>query len=111
NFLDTADVYDRGGAEENLGSALEGVPRESYVLASKCFWPMSDEVNDRGLSRKHVHESARKSLRRLKTDYLDLYQCHRYDPDTPLEEVVLAFSDLVVRGDILYWGVSCWTAA
>jgi voltage-dependent potassium channel beta subunit len=110
NFIDTADIYDRGGAETNLGHALEGVERSTYVLASKCFWPMSEEPNDRGLSRKHVHESLAKSLKRLKTDYLDLYQCHRYDPETPLDEVVLAMSDLVTRGLVLYWGVSCWTA-
>src|SRR5581483_3100307 len=111
NFVDTADVYERGLAETNLGLALEGVPRASYVLATKCYWPMSDDPNDQGLSRKHIHESCARSLRRLKTDYLDLFQCHRYDPAVPLEEVVRAMSDLVARGLTLYWGVSCWSAA
>jgi voltage-dependent potassium channel beta subunit len=111
NFIDTADVYERGLVESNLGYALEGVERSSYVLATKCYWPMSDDANDQGLSRKHVHESCAKSLKRLKTDYVDLYQAHRYDPEVPLEEVVLAMSDLVERGMALYWGVSCWSAA
>ncbi|MBI3726181.1 aldo/keto reductase family protein [bacterium] len=112
NFVDTADIYDHGAAEENLGAALAGVPRHSYVLATKVFWPMTpSDPNDRGLSRKHIHESIARSLSRLKTDYVDLYQCHRYDVDTPVEEVVLAMSDLVTRGLVLYWGVSCWTAA
>ncbi len=111
NFFDTADIYDRGLAEILLGRALQGVRREHLVLASKVFWPMSEDVNDRGLSRKHVFESCHGSLRRLGTDYLDLYQCHRFDPETPLEETVRAMGDLVAQGKILYWGTSMWSAA
>lgn len=108
NLLDTADVYAKGQAEEALGRALEGRTRRHLVLATKCFGTMSDDVNDRGLSRKHIMESCEQSLRRLRTDYIDLYQCHRYDPETPLDEVVAAMSDLVRQGKVLYWGVSCW---
>ncbi|MHC5011948.1 MAG: aldo/keto reductase family protein [Planctomycetota bacterium] len=109
--FDTADVYARGEAERVLGAALAGVRRSDIVLASKCFWPMSDGPNDRGLSRKHVMESAAASLRRLGTDYLDLYQCHRFDPEVPLEETVRAMEDLVRQGKVLHWGVSVWTGA
>jgi len=111
NFLDTADVYARGGAERALGAALEGVPRRSIVLATKSFWPTGEGPNDRGLSRKHVFEALHESLGYLKTGYVDLLQCHRYDPDTPLPEVVRAMGDLIAQGKVLYWGVSCWTAA
>jgi aryl-alcohol dehydrogenase-like predicted oxidoreductase len=111
NFLDTADVYMRGEAERHLGAALEGVPRRSYVLATKSFWPTGEGPNDRGLSRKHVFEALHDSLRNLRTDYVDLLQCHRYDPDTPLPEVVRAMGDLVAQGKVHYWGVSCWTGA
>ncbi len=107
--FDTADVYARGEAERVLGEALRGVDRTSIVLASKCFWPMGSGPNDRGLSRKHVTESVEASLQRLGTDYLDLYQCHRYDTETPLEETVRAFEDLVRHGKVLYWGVSVWS--
>lgn len=110
NLLDTADVYDRGVAESMLAQALEGQRREHVVLASKCYHAMSDQVNDRGLSRKHVVESCHNSLRRLRTDYLDLFQCHRYDPETPLEETVRAMGELIARGKILYWGTSMWSA-
>lgn len=109
NVIDTADVYAKGEAERVLGEILQPVLRSSYVLASKAFWPMSDDVNDRGLSRKHLVESAEKSLRRLRTDYLDLFQCHRWDPETPLVETVRAMGDLIRQGKILYWGVSCWS--
>lgn len=109
--FDTADVYARGEAERVLGEVLDGTPRSDVVLASKCFWPMGDGPNDRGLSRKHVVESVEASLRRLRTDYLDLYQCHRDDPDVPLEEIVRAFEDLVRQGKLLYWGVSVWSGA
>jgi len=108
NLFDTADVYHRGRAELVLGEALEGLPRRALVIASKCFFPMSDDPNDRGLSRKHVFESVEGSLRRLKTEYLDLHQCHRSDPDTPLEETVRAYDDLIRQGKLLYWGVSEW---
>jgi aryl-alcohol dehydrogenase-like predicted oxidoreductase len=109
NFFDTADVYHRGGGEIALGKALAPLRRQDYVLATKAFWPMSENVNDRGLSRKHLMESAHASLKRLGTDYLDLYQCHRFDPETPVEEVVRAMEDLIRQGKVLYFGVSVWT--
>ncbi len=109
-FLDTADVYAGTRAETVLGTALAGVRRESYVLATKVYGPTGEGPNDRGLSRKHVMESAHASLRRLRTDYVDLYQAHRYDAETPLEETLRAFDDLVRAGKVLYVGVSEWTA-
>ncbi|MHC4469952.1 MAG: aldo/keto reductase family protein [Planctomycetota bacterium] len=111
NFFDTADVYSQGEAERVLGEFLADVPRKDVFVASKCFFPTGDGPNDRGLSRKHVVESLHASLGRLGLDYLDLFQCHRHDPDTPLEEVVGTMSDLVRQGKILYWGVSMWSAA
>ena len=110
-LLDTADVYARGEAETVWGDVLKDVKRSNYVLASKAFWPMSDNPNDKGLSRKHLFESIDASLTRLRTDYMDLYQCHRYDSETPLRETVRAMGDLIRAGKTLYWGVSCWTAA
>jgi aryl-alcohol dehydrogenase-like predicted oxidoreductase len=110
NLFDTADVYSNGAGEEALGAALRDIPRRYVVIASKCFFPMSERPNDRGLSRKHVVESVEGSLRRLGTDYIDLYQCHRYDPNTPIEETVRAFADLVRQGKLLHWGVSEWRA-
>lgn len=109
-LFDTADAYAKGEAERRLGAALAGLPRERLVLASKCFFPMSDDPNDRGLSRKHVFASVHGSLRRLDTDHLDLHQCHRDDPSTPLEETVRAYEDLIRMGKVLYWGVSEWSA-
>lgn len=109
-FFDTANVYASGRAEEVVGTALGGYPRSSYVLATKVFHPMGDGPNDRGLSRKHVTEQAHASLRRLGVDYIDLYQCHRYDTTVPLEETCRAFDDLIRRGDVLYWGTSEWSA-
>src|SRR5262245_21896523 len=109
--FDTADVYALGKAEDVLGRALQGVPRKDVVLATKVFWPTGDGPNDRGLSRKHVVESCDASLARLRTSYVDVYQCHRYDPDVPLEETVLAMEDLVRAGKVLYWGVSVWSGA
>lgn len=111
NLFDTADAYERGAAEEALAAALKGRRRDHVVLATKCYFPMTDSPNDRGLSRKHVVESAEASLRRLRTDYVDLYQCHRYDDETPLEETVRAMGELLIRGKILYWGTSMWSAA
>lgn len=109
-FLDTADVYANGAAEEALGTALkQGPSRQNFVIASKCYFPMSEAPNDRGLSRKHIFESVHGSLKRLGTDYLDILQCHRFDPETPVFETVAAFSDLIRQGKILYWGVSEWT--
>ncbi len=113
NFFDLADSYAGGEAERVVGQALRdlGVARQHLVLSSKVFWPMSDDVNDRGLSRKHILESVEGSLRRLGVEYLDLYFCHRFDAATPLDEVVRAMDDLVHQGKILYWGTSVWTAA
>jgi aryl-alcohol dehydrogenase-like predicted oxidoreductase len=108
--FDTADVYAGTRAEEILGRALHGVRRESLVISSKVYWPVGPGPNDIGLSRKHVIESAHGSLRRLQTDYLDLYQAHRYDHETPLEETLRAFDDLVRQGKVLYVGVSEWRA-
>jgi aryl-alcohol dehydrogenase-like predicted oxidoreductase len=110
NFLDTADVYARGKCEEAWGELLQDRKRSSYVLATKVFFPMGNGPNDGGLSRKHVFEECHASLRRLHTDYLDLYQCHRYDENTPLEETVRAMDNLIRQGKILYWGFSEWPA-
>ena len=109
NFFDTADFYARGESEKIMGKALSDLPRERLVLSSKLFWPMSEDINDRGLSRKHIRESVHRSLKRLGTDYLDIYFCHRFDPDTPLEETVRAMDDLIHQGKILYWGTSEWS--
>jgi aryl-alcohol dehydrogenase-like predicted oxidoreductase len=109
NFIDTANVYARGGAEEFLGEVLEGRPRDSYVLATKLFFPMSQ--TDRGLSREQVFKQIDASLRRLRTDYVDLYQCHRYDPETPLEETMEALAEVVCQGKARYLGFSEWTPA
>jgi len=111
NLFDTADVYALGEAERALGDALAELPRHQIVIATKAFFPMSEHPNDRGLSRKHIVESVEASLRRLKTDYLDLHQCHRADPDVPIEETVRAYEDLIRQGKLLYWGVSMWTAS
>ncbi len=109
--FDTADVYAGTKAESVLGDALDGVRRESYELFTKVFWPTGPGQNDRGLSRKHIIESCHASLRRLRTDHIDLYQAHRFDVETPLEETLRAFDDLVRQGKVLYIGVSEWTAA
>jgi voltage-dependent potassium channel beta subunit len=108
--FDTADVYAGTKAEAVLGRALHGVRRESVEIFTKVFWPTGPGVNDRGLSRKHIMESAHASLRRLQTDYIDLYQAHRFDHETPLEETLRAFDDLVRQGKVLYIGVSEWRA-
>jgi len=111
NFLDLADIYSHGKAEEVVGQAIRSVRRSDLVISSKVFWPMSDNVNDRSLSRKHIIESIEKSLRRIGTDYLDIYFCHRFDPETEVEETLRAMDDLVRQGKILYWGTSNWSAA
>ncbi|MGI8887566.1 MAG: aldo/keto reductase, partial [Nocardioidaceae bacterium] len=109
--FDTADVYANTVAESVLGRALEGERRESLSIFTKVYWPTGPGgPNDSGLSRKHIHESVNGSLTRLKTDYLDLYQAHRYDHETPLEETMEAFADVVRQGKALYIGVSEWTA-
>jgi voltage-dependent potassium channel beta subunit len=111
NFFDTADKYRRGLAEEVYGRELKVFRRQDLVLGTKVFLRMSDNVNDRGLSRKHIFEGVHNSLRRLQTDYIDLYQCHEFDPDVELYEVVRSMDDLMRQGKILYWGVSRWPAA
>ncbi len=108
--FDTADVYAGGRAEEVLGRALDGVRRESVEIFTKVYWPMGSGQNDRGLSRKHIVESLNQSLRRLGVDYVDLYQAHRFDHETPLEETLRAFDDMVRSGKALYIGVSEWRA-
>ncbi|HVE99128.1 MAG TPA: aldo/keto reductase family protein [Mycobacteriales bacterium] len=110
-LFDTADVYERGKAEEVLGRVLAGERRSSYVLATKVFGTMGDAPTDRGLSRKHILESCHASLRRLQTDYIDVYQAHRYDEDTPLVETLRAFDDLVRQGKVHYVGISEWSPA
>lgn len=107
NFIDTANVYGRGGAERFLGEALSGRPRHSYVLATKLYFPMSE--TDRGLSRAQILKQIDASLQRLRTDYVDLYQCHRYDSETPLEETMAALSEVVRAGKARYIGFSEWT--
>ncbi|XXY53202.1 aldo/keto reductase family protein [Sorangium sp. So ce269] len=108
--FDTADVYASTRAEEVLGEALAGQRRQGLEICTKVYWPTGPGPNDRGLSRKHIIESIHGSLRRLRTDYVDLYQAHRYDVETPLEETMSAFADLVRQGKVLYIGVSEWTA-
>lgn len=109
-FFDTANVYGRGRAEEVVGGALRTYPRDSYVLATKVYFPMGEGPNDHGLSRKHVFEQCNRSLQRLGVEYIDLYQCHRYDVHTPLEETCQVMDDLIRQGKVLYWGTSEWTA-
>jgi voltage-dependent potassium channel beta subunit len=111
NFFDTANAYEGGKAEEVLGEALKKYPRSSYVVATKVFFPMGDGPNEQGLSRKHILEQCDASLKRLGVEYIDLYQCHRFDPEVPGEETLFALDDLVRQGKILYAGVSEWSAA
>lgn len=111
NFIDVADVYARGEAEKVVGKAIKSFDRSKLVISTKAFWPMSDDVNDRGLSRKHIIESVNKSLKRFDMDYIDIFFCHRYDEESETEETVRAIDDLVHQGKILYWGTSMWTAS
>lgn len=111
NFFDTANVYAKGEAEKVVGETLRAYPRESYVLATKVYGKIGDGPNDRGLSRKHVIESANASLKRLGAEYVDVFYSHRFDTETPLEETLRAFEDLVRQGKVHYVGVSEWTAA
>ena len=108
--FDTADVYAQTKAESVLGKALKGYRRESYELFTKVYWPTGSGKNDRGLSRKHIIESCNASLKRLQTDHIDLYQAHRFDVETPLEETLSAFDDLIRQGKVLYVGFSEWNA-
>jgi voltage-dependent potassium channel beta subunit len=110
NFIDTANVYARGAAESTLGPILAELNRDELVLATKVYFPMADGVNERGLSRKHVRSQIDASLGRLKVEYVDLYQCHRFDTTTPLEETCEMMNDLVRAGKVLYWGTSEWNA-
>jgi voltage-dependent potassium channel beta subunit len=110
NFFDNADIYANGLAEIVLGRALKSIPREALVISSKVFWPTMPGPNGRGLSRKHIVESVNATLKRLGSDYIDLYFCHRFDPDTPIDEIVFTMDTLVRQGKILYWGTSEWRA-
>src|SRR5690606_14650377 len=111
NFFDSANVYERGEAERILARALKEFPRESYCITTKAYGPMGSGPNDRGLSRKHIMEQVHASLKRMELEYVDVFYCHRYDEDTPLDETLRAIDDLVRQGKILYVGVSEWTAA
>jgi voltage-dependent potassium channel beta subunit len=110
NFFDVADVYSGGRAEEALGASVKDLPREALVLSSKVYWHTFAGANGSGLSRKHIMESCHASLKRIGVNYLDLYFCHRYDTETPLDEVVRAMDDLIHQGKVLYWGTSEWRA-
>lgn len=111
NFFDSANVYEQGEGERVMAQALKEYPRESYVITTKAFWPMGEGPNDRGLSRKHVMEQVHASLKRMNLDYVDIFYCHRYDQETPVEETLRAIDDLIRQGKILYAGVSEWSAA
>ena len=109
NFIDTANIYGKGASETFLGEVLKDVPRESYVLATKLYFPMTE--TDSGLSRVQIHKQLNDSLERLQTDYVDLYQCHRYDENTPLAETMIALTEIVQEGKARYIGFSEWNAA
>lgn len=111
NFIDVADIYAYGEAEKVVGKVLKDFDRAKLVISTKAYWPMSQDPNDRGLSRKHIIESVNQSLKRFDVDYIDLFFCHRYDENSETEETVRALSDLVTQGKILYWGTSMWSAS
>ncbi|MQC26605.1 MAG: aldo/keto reductase [Chloroflexi bacterium] len=111
NFFDNSDSYALGEAETLMGKAIKDLHRSSLVISSKVFWPTLPGPNGRGLSRKHLTEALHGSLKRLDLDYLDLYFCHRYDPETPIEEVVYTMNSFIQQGKILYWGTSEWRAS
>lgn len=111
NSFDSANVYERGQGERVMAKALSVFPRESYIITTKAFWPMGEGPNDRGLSRKHVFEQLHGSLKRMELDYVDIFYCHRYDPQTPVEETLRTIDDMIRQGKVLYAGVSEWTAA
>lgn len=111
NSFDSANVYERGQGEKVMAKALRAFPRESYIITTKAFWPMGSGVNDRGLSRKHVFEQLHASLERMELDYVDIFYCHRYDLETPVEETLRTIDDMIRQGKVLYAGVSEWSAA
>lgn len=108
NFIDVADAYAAGQAEVVVGKAIKDFRRSDLVISTKAYWPASDNINDRGLSRKHIMESVERSLKRFDMDYVDFFFCHRYDAETPTEETVRAIDDLIHQGKVLYWGTSLW---
>ncbi len=110
NFIDTADMYNRGESENVVGEFLKTINRDEIIVGTKVFGPMTDNMMTQGLSLRHIRNACEGSLKRLQTNYIDLYQCHRYDIDTPLEETCYAMNNLIDRGYILHWGVSQWTA-
>lgn len=110
NFIDLADVYGTGEAERVVGEFIKDYRRRELVITSKVYFPMSEDPNDKGLSRKHIMESLHASLDRLDTGYLDVYYCHRYDENTPLLETMRAMNDLIRQGKVHYWGTSMWSA-
>jgi voltage-dependent potassium channel beta subunit len=111
NFIDVADMYSFGEAERVVGEVIKDYKRSDLVISTKAYWPMSDNPNDRGLSRKHITESVNKSLKRFDMDYVDIFFCHRFDDVVPLDETVRAIEDLIRQGKVLYWGTSMWNAA
>jgi voltage-dependent potassium channel beta subunit len=110
-FIDVADMYSYGEAEKVVGEVVKDYKRSDLVISTKAYWPMSENPNDRGLSRKHITESVNKSLKRFDIDYIDIFFCHRFDDHTPLDETVRAIDDLIHQGKVLYWGTSMWNAA
>jgi voltage-dependent potassium channel beta subunit len=110
NFIDGADIYSSGEGEKVVGKVAKDYKRSDLVISTKAYWPMSDDVNDRSLSRKHVTESVNKSLKRLDMEYVDIFFCHRYDDEVPTEETIRAIEDLIRQGKVLYWGTSMWNA-
>jgi aryl-alcohol dehydrogenase-like predicted oxidoreductase len=110
-FIDVADMYSYGEGEKVVGEVVRDYKRSDLVISTKAYWPMSDNPNDRGLSRKHITESVNKSLQRFNMDYIDIFFCHRFDDHTPLDETVRAIDDLIRQGKVLYWGTSMWNAA
>ena len=111
NFFDIADIYGKGKSEQEMGEVLAQYDRYTLVVSSKVFWPMSDDINDRGLSRKHILESIEKTLDRLAMDYIDIYFCHRPDPNTPIRETAHAMHNIIEQGLVHYWGTSEWEAS
>ena len=110
NYIDVADMYAGGRAEEVVGHVVRGMKRSDLVISTKAYWAMSDNINDRGLSRKHITESVNQSLKRFGMEYVDIFFCHRPDPETPSDETIRAIEDLIRQGKILYWGTSMWKA-